>query len=247
VIKLQYPGSISARGPEVLAQRYQCTRDVFSTNSLFLKQAAKTQNGLMMWDFLELVGVILSLVFSATVYLCVMNWRPTETTEVRHPHHTVRLKSYESLWRLVHSHSIERRRTARVALSVDLTVRGEGIVPKMIRMAVLGFVVLALSGRCVLAQDSETLYTKKCANCHAKDGRGHTAVASKIAVPDFRSKQIKDMSDTDIYNSIAHGTQHKEYPHAFLHIGLTEEQIQGLVKYIRTLSKQGTPHGTAKP
>ena len=35
------------------------------------------------------------------------------------------------------------------------------------------------------------------------------------------------MSDADIYNSIAHGTQHKEYPHAFLHTGLTEEQIQG--------------------
>ena len=35
------------------------------------------------------------------------------------------------------------------------------------------------------------------------------------------------MRDADIYNSIAHGTQHKEYPHAFLHTGLTEEQIQG--------------------
>jgi mono/diheme cytochrome c family protein len=120
-------------------------------------------------------------------------------------------------------------------------------MPNMMRMAVLGFAVLALSGSCVLAQDSEALYTKKCANCHAKDGSGHTAVASKMAVTDLRSKQIKDMSDTDIYNSIAHGTQHKEYPHAFLHTGLTEEQIQGLVKYIRTLSQQGTPHGIAKP
>ncbi len=45
------------------------------------------------------------------------------------------------------------------------------------------------------------------------------------------------MSDTDIYNSIAHGTQHKEYPHAFLHIGMTEQQIQGLVKYIRILGR----------
>jgi mono/diheme cytochrome c family protein len=112
---------------------------------------------------------------------------------------------------------------------------------------VLGLAVLMLSGRCALADDSEAVYTKKCANCHAKDGSGHTTVASKMIVPDFRSKQIKDMSDRDIYNSIAHGTQHKEYPHAFLHTGLTEEQIQGLVKYIRTLSQQGSPRGTAKP
>jgi mono/diheme cytochrome c family protein len=55
------------------------------------------------------------------------------------------------------------------------------------------------------------------------------------------------MSDAEVYNSIAHGTQHKEYPHAFSHTALTEEQIHGLVKYIRTLSQQGTPQGPAKP
>jgi cytochrome c len=45
----------------------------------------------------------------------------------------------------------------------------------------LGSVALALSEPRVLAQDSEALYTKKCANCHAKDGSGHTAVASTFA------------------------------------------------------------------
>ena len=72
-------------------------------------------------------------------------------------------------------------------------------------------------------------------------------MASKLTVPDLRSKRIKDMSDTDLYNSIAQGTQHKEYPHAFLHTGLTEEQIQGLVKYIRSLSAQPPSHATPKP
>jgi len=123
--------------------------------------------------------------------------------------------------------------------------------PYMLRMIVaFGFVVLILSGSRALAQDSEALYTQKCANCHAKDGSGHTSVTSRLAVPDLRSKRIVDMSDTDIYNATAHGTQHKEYPHAFLHIGMTEEQVQGLVKYIRVLqraSQQGTPRGTAKP
>ena len=50
-----------------------------------------------------------------------------------------------------------------------------------------------------------------------------------------------------LYNSIAEGTQHKEYPPAFLHTGLTQEQIQGLVKYIRALSAQPAPHATPKP
>ncbi|HKM79901.1 MAG TPA: cytochrome c [Candidatus Acidoferrum sp.] len=114
-------------------------------------------------------------------------------------------------------------------------------------IVVLGFAGLILCAGPALAQDSGALYTQKCANCHAKDGSGHTGVTSKLDIPDLRSKRIVEMSDTDIYNSIAHGTQHKEYPHAFLHIGMTEEQIQGLVKYIRVLqrsSQQNTPRGT---
>jgi len=100
----------------------------------------------------------------------------------------------------------------------------------------LGFVGLVLNGNCARAQESEALYTQKCMSCHAKDGSGHTAVAAKLEVPDFHSKRIKEMSDADMYDSIAHGTRHKEYPHAFLHIGLAEQQIQGLVKYIRVLA-----------
>jgi mono/diheme cytochrome c family protein len=124
-------------------------------------------------------------------------------------------------------------------------------VTNMMRMiVVLGFALLMVGGGRALAQDSEALYSQKCANCHAKDGSGRTTVTSKLAVPDLRSKRIVEMSDSDIYDSIAHGTQHKEYPHAFLHIGMTEEQIQGLVKYIRVLqhnSPQGTAKGAAKP
>jgi len=124
-------------------------------------------------------------------------------------------------------------------------------VSNMLRIiVVLGAAVLMLGGGRTFAQDSEALYSQKCANCHAKDGSGRTNASSKLTVPDLRSKRIVEMSDGDIYDSIAHGTQHKEYPHAFLHIGMTEEQIQGLVKYIRVLqrnSQQGSTKGAAKP
>jgi mono/diheme cytochrome c family protein len=111
---------------------------------------------------------------------------------------------------------------------------------------VLGFVVLMLIGGRVLAQDSEPLFTEKCAKCHAKDGSGHTNVTTRLAVPDLRSKRIVEMSDSDMYDSIAHGTQHRDYPHAFLHIGMTEEQVKGLVKYIRVL-QHNSPPAPAKP
>ena len=114
---------------------------------------------------------------------------------------------------------------------------------------VLGSLLL-LSATCVLGQDSEALYNQKCGNCHAKDGSGRTTAAQKLEVPDLRTKRIKDMSDEELYNSTAHGTQHKEYPHAFLHTGMSEEQIRGLVKYIRFLqssSAAANPRASGKP
>ena len=92
-----------------------------------------------------------------------------------------------------------------------------------------------MSGGRALAQDAEQAYAQKCASCHAKDGSGHTPAASKLDVPDFRSKRVRDMSDEQLYNSIAQGTQHKDYPHAFLHTGLAEQQIRALVRYVRAL------------
>jgi mono/diheme cytochrome c family protein len=105
-----------------------------------------------------------------------------------------------------------------------------------------GITLLTLCGTRAFGQDSGTLYNQKCASCHGKDGGGHTAASANMKVPDLRTKQYRDMSDADMYNSIAHGTKHYAYPHAFLHIGLTDEQVQGLVKYIRLLqSSKKTP------
>jgi mono/diheme cytochrome c family protein len=84
------------------------------------------------------------------------------------------------------------------------------------------------------AQNAERLYSGKCASCHAADGRGHTAATAKMKVPDLRSKSVQQRSDEDLYAATAQGRDHKSYPHAFLHTGLTEQQIRDLIKYIRT-------------
>jgi mono/diheme cytochrome c family protein len=94
---------------------------------------------------------------------------------------------------------------------------------------------LAFSGKSA-AQDAKELYSQKCANCHAADGSGHTAANSKMKVPDLRSNRIKQMSDEDLYAATAQGKSHESYPHAFLHVGLTEQQIRGLIQYIRTFA-----------
>jgi hypothetical protein len=54
---------------------------------------------------------------------------------------------------------------------------------------------------------------EKFANCHAKDGSAHTAVASSFA----RIASRAWVTRTSTIPSIAHSTQYKEYPRAFRH------------------------------
>ncbi len=85
-----------------------------------------------------------------------------------------------------------------------------------------------------ILENAERLYSEKCANCHAADGSGHTAAATRMKVTDLRSERVREMSDEELYAATAQGKGHKSYPHAFLHTGLTEQQIRDLIKYIRT-------------
>ena len=44
------------------------------------------------------------------------------------------------------------------------------------------------------------------------------------------------MSDSDLYETIARGSKHRAYPHAYLYRGMKEKEIRELVLYIRTFS-----------
>jgi mono/diheme cytochrome c family protein len=104
---------------------------------------------------------------------------------------------------------------------------------KTVGIVVAAAFCVALSGMSA-AENAERLYLEKCATCHAADGSGHTVAANKMTVPDLRSKRVRQTSDEDLYAATAQGKGHTSYPHAFLHKGLTEQQIHDLVKYIRT-------------
>jgi hypothetical protein len=55
------------------------------------------------------------------------------------------------------------------------------------------------------AQNANRMYSEKCASCHAADGSAHTAAATKMAVPDLRTKRVRQMSDDDLYAATAEG------------------------------------------
>jgi len=98
------------------------------------------------------------------------------------------------------------------------------------------FLILSAGLTPALAQSSgASLFEKKCATCHGTDGSAKTSAQYSLHVADLRSKRIRAMSDTALFETIARGTSHREYQHAFLYTGLTQADIYAIVKWIRQL------------
>jgi len=59
----------------------------------------------------------------------------------------------------------------------------------------------------------------------------------KIKPADLRSDAVQQLSDEEIFKTIAYGVGHKEYAHAFAERGLSAKQIADVVTYIRKFAK----------
>ena len=102
---------------------------------------------------------------------------------------------------------------------------------------IFGLSIVALLLTSAAFAEPQANYRVNCSQCHAVDGSGKTSFAARARVPDLRSKEVQDMTDEDMYTSIARGTRHKAYPHAFELRGMAKEDIKLLVGYIRTMKK----------
>jgi cytochrome c6 len=84
------------------------------------------------------------------------------------------------------------------------------------------------------AGDARTLYDKKCAECHGKDGQSHTFRGKHTHSRDLTDPQWQDqVTDERIYNSISNG---KEKMPAFKK-KLSEADINSLVTFVRNLKR----------
>lgn len=108
-----------------------------------------------------------------------------------------------------------------------------GTTVSLLKLATLA-IVLALPA---LAQDAtEALFKARCARCHGIDGSSKTAAGKKMEIPDLRSPKVQRLSDAELFEIIAHGKDHRNYPHVFSDMGLSDQQIKSLIKHLRTLA-----------
>lgn len=108
----------------------------------------------------------------------------------------------------------------------------------MLRRIQLLILIITVSVYAMAQASGDSLFMAKCSTCHGKDGMGKTAFAQKARIPELGSAEVQSLSDTEIYESIARGTRHKAYPHAFALRGMSESEIDSLVKRIREFGKK---------
>ncbi len=106
----------------------------------------------------------------------------------------------------------------------------------VLAFAFVGSMSLATGAR---ADETADLYVKKCATCHGRDGKGQTIMGKKLSIKDLTDPKVQgEVTDAQIEDQIKNGVKDKDTGKdrmtAFKD-KLTDDQVKGLVKYVRTL------------
>ncbi|HWF37692.1 MAG TPA: cytochrome c [Candidatus Acidoferrales bacterium] len=89
--------------------------------------------------------------------------------------------------------------------------------------------------------DAAHIFQTVCAECHGADGSGHTPKGQAGNIPDMRSAEVQKRSDADLAEMIINGKRSSRglnYSMPSNKGKLTDQQVKGLVAYIRGLAKK---------
>lgn len=82
-------------------------------------------------------------------------------------------------------------------------------------------------------QGGEGIFKSKCLLCHGADGTGNTPLGKQLQAANLRSKDVQKKSNAELHK-VVHDGQTNMPPFADQ---LTDEQIDEVVLYLRTLGK----------
>jgi len=103
----------------------------------------------------------------------------------------------------------------------------------------LALAVLALGGvTATSAADVNANWTKHCASCHGKDGKGQTKAGKLAGVKDQTDAQYQaSLKDDKMFKSIKEGIKDGEKVKMKPAEGLSDDEIKALVAHVRTFKK----------
>ncbi len=88
------------------------------------------------------------------------------------------------------------------------------------------------------AEDGKALYDQQCAKCHGQDGKGETKMGKKLGAKDYTDAKVQDALKVDAaVKAIKEGLKDGDKTLMKPAEGLTDDQINGLVAYMRSFKK----------
>jgi cytochrome c553 len=99
--------------------------------------------------------------------------------------------------------------------------------------------LMAIPALSVCAADAKATYEKDCAKCHGADGKGETRMGKRLGAKDYTDPKVQaEMKDEAAVKAIKEGLKDKEGKKLMSPAeGLSDEEIKGLVAYMRTFKK----------
>jgi len=100
-----------------------------------------------------------------------------------------------------------------------------------------GALVIGLTASAASAQDAQAIYAKNCTMCHGVAGKGDGPAGKALKPPpgDFKTS-LAGKSDADLTALIKDGSKVEGKKHAAFGGKVADDQIAGLVKYIKELA-----------
>jgi mono/diheme cytochrome c family protein len=107
---------------------------------------------------------------------------------------------------------------------------------KLLPLAIAIIAAAAMSAR---AADAKATYEKDCAKCHGADGKGQTKMGQKLGAKDYTDPKVQaEMKDDAAFKAIKEGLKNKDGKQLMKPSeGLSDDEIKGLVAYMRTFKK----------
>jgi cytochrome c6 len=107
---------------------------------------------------------------------------------------------------------------------------------KIIPIAIAAFVLSATS---LLAADAKSVYEDQCTKCHGSDGKGQTKMGQKLSAKDYTDAKVQAaLTDDAAFKAIKEGLKDADGKTLMKPTeGVTDDDIKGLVAYLRTFKK----------